>query len=84
MGGCLLEIKDAVKTDMSIDILPFVIGFIVAAVVGICAIKMVQWLLKTNKFKIFAIYTAILGVAVITIAIFEKTVDMNLIEFLKA
>ncbi len=84
MGGCLLEIKDAVKTDMSIDILPFVIGFIVAAVVGICAIKMVQWLLKTNKFKIFAIYTAILGVAVITIAIFEKTVDMNLVEFLKA
>ncbi len=84
MGGCLLEIKDAVKTDMSIDILPLVIGFIVAAVVGICAIKMVQWLLKTNKFKIFAIYTAILGVAVITIAIFEKTVDMNLIEFLKA
>lgn len=84
MGGCLLEIKDAVKTDMSIDILPFVIGFIVAAVVGICAIKMVQWLLKTNKFKIFAIYTAILGVAVITIAIFEKTVDMNLVEFIKA
>lgn len=85
MGGCFLEITEAVKTDVSsIDIIPFLIGFVVAAVVGICAIKMVQWLLKTNKFKIFAIYTAILGVAVITIAIFEKTVDMNLVEFLKA
>lgn len=84
LGGCLLEINDAMKTDMSVDVLPFIVGFVVAAVVGICAIKMVQWLLKTNKFKIFAIYTAILGIAVITVAIFENTVDMNLVEFLKA
>lgn len=83
LGGCVLEIKDAASTDMSIDILPFAVGFVVAAIVGVCAIKMVQWLINTNRFKIFAVYTLILGFAVITIALFEHMVDMNLVEFIR-
>jgi undecaprenyl-diphosphatase len=44
----------------------------VAAIVGVLAIKMVSWLVKTNKFKIFSIYTALLGLTVIGISLFEK------------
>lgn len=71
LGGCLLEVGDAVKSGVDFHI-SYVIGFVVAAVVGICAIKMVSWLVKSDKFKYFAYYTAVLGVVVIIISIVEK------------
>ena len=71
LGGCLVEVKDAVQTDMSFS-WTYILGFIVAAVVGICAIKMVDWLVKTDKFKIFSYYTGVLGVVVILVSIFER------------
>lgn len=84
LGGCLLEIKDAVEMNaMTIEPLNFIIGFIVSAIVGICAIKMVNWLVKSDKFKIFAIYTLILGIAVVGIGIFENVVGMNLVDYIK-
>lgn len=55
----------------------------IAAVVGIMAIKMVSWLVNSNKFKIFAFYTFVLGICVIFIGIFEKIVGMNLVEYIK-
>ena len=70
-GGCLVEVKDAVQTDMSFS-WTYILGFVVAAIVGICAIKMVNWLVKTDKFKIFAYYTGVLGAVVIIVSIFEK------------
>lgn len=71
LGGCLLEVKDAVDVGMEIDLLPWIIGFVVAAVVGVGAIKMVSWLVKSEKFKIFAIYTFVLAIVVIGIGIYE-------------
>lgn len=71
LGGCLVEVKDAVQTDMSFS-WTYILGFLVAAIVGICAIKMVNWLVKTDKFKIFAYYTGVLGAVVIIVSIFEK------------
>lgn len=71
LGGCLVEVKDAVQTDMSFS-WTYILGFVVAAIVGICAIKMVNWLVKTDKFKIFAYYTGVLGAVVIIVSIFEK------------
>lgn len=70
-GGGLLEAADAVKSNVSFDPLCLVVGFVVAAIVGLMSIKMVSWLLKSNKFKIFAIYTLILGLAVIGVSIYE-------------
>ena len=84
LGGCLLQVKDAVdEKAMDIEPLNFAVGFIVSAIVGICAIKMVNWLVKSDKFKIFAVYTLILGVVVIGIGIFEHAVGMNLVDYLK-
>ncbi len=72
LGGCLLEIVDAVKEhETTVSLSSCAIGFVVAALVGICAIKMVEWLVKSDKFKIFSIYTGVLGVIVIFIAIIE-------------
>ena len=84
LGGCLLLVKDAVdQKAMDIEPLNFAVGFIVSAIVGICAIKMVNWLVKSDKFKIFAVYTLILGVVVIGIGIFEHAVGMNIVDYLK-
>ena len=84
LGGCHLQVKDAVdQKAMDIEPLNFAVGFIVSAIVGICAIKMVNWLVKSDKFKIFAVYTLILGVVVIGIGIFEHAVGMNLVDYLK-
>ena len=84
LAGCLLEIKDAADANaLTVEPLNFIVGFVIAAVVGICAIKMVNWLVKSDKFKIFAIYTFILGLAVLGIGVFEHIVGMNLIDYLK-
>ncbi len=81
LGGCLLEIKDAVETDIQIELLPYILGFVIAAIVGVLAIKMVSWLVKSEKFKIFAIYTFILGIVVIGISIYELIVGHPLVLF---
>lgn len=84
LGGALLEIKDAAETGTGgVDIVFALIGMAVAAVVGILAIKMVSWLLNSNKFKIFAFYTFVLGVSVILIGVYEKIIGMNLIDYIK-
>lgn len=72
LGGCLLEILDAVKEhETNVSASSCLIGFVVAAIVGVCAIKMVDWLVKSDKFKVFSLYTGVLGVVVIFIAILE-------------
>ena len=65
--SCLLEVKDAVSTHTDIDWVSCAVGFVVAAFVGLCAIKLV----KTDKFKVFAYYTLVLGVIVLVISFIE-------------
>lgn len=85
LGGCLLEIKDAVEQNaVEVDFLPYIVGMAVAAVVGIMAIKMVSWLVNSNKFKIFAFYTFVLGICVISIGVFERIIGMNIVEYISS
>ncbi len=71
LGGGLTELIDGVKQETKPGVLPCIIGVIVAALVGFGAIKLVQWLIKGDKFKYFAFYTAALGIIVIIISIIE-------------
>lgn len=70
-AGSLVEIKDALEVGATVEILPMVVGFVVAAVVGFLSIKMIDYLVKSDKYKIFAIYTLIVGIATIGIGIFS-------------
>lgn len=70
LGGCVLEVGDAVKEGIDFHF-SYIVGFAVAAIVGICAIKMVSWLVKSDKFKYFAYYTAVLGTVVVIVSIIE-------------
>ena len=74
LGGAALEIKDGIGQESSAGVLPCIIGFVVAAIVGVLSIKLVQMLIKSDKFKIFWIYTGALGAVVIVIAIIEAII----------
>lgn len=74
LGGCLVEVKDGLSSEVSAGVLNCIVGFVVAAVVGLLAIKLVQWLMKSDKFKIFYIYTFILGIVVLGFAIAEMII----------
>lgn len=57
---------------MALDIGPVIVGIIVAAVVGVAAIKLLEWLVNKDKFQFFGYYCLILAAAVITVATLEK------------
>lgn len=69
-AGSLVEIKDALEVGATVEILPMLIGFVVAAVVGFLSIKMIDYLVKKDKYKIFAIYTLVIGVITVGLGIF--------------
>lgn len=70
LASCILEIAEYAQafhagTAEAIDVPSYVVGFIVSGVVGLLAIKMVNWVVNSNKFIIFSVYTFILGLVVI-------------------
>lgn len=71
LGGCIFEISGAISELKTVNWLPMIIGFLVSAVVGYLSMKLVEWIVNSNKFKIFTIYTAVLGVIVILVGIYE-------------
>lgn len=71
LAGALSELLDIGGLDMSFEPVPLLIGMAVAAVSGYFAISLIKWLMKSDKFGIFAVYTLILGIAVIGAGIYE-------------
>lgn len=69
LGGAVFEVGDAVKQGLEINFLVLFVGMLVAAVVGYLAIRLVQWLAASGKYKIFAWYTLVLGVIVVILGI---------------
>ncbi|MDE7293549.1 MAG: undecaprenyl-diphosphate phosphatase [Oscillospiraceae bacterium] len=64
LASALSELMNG-GTDASVEALPLIVGMAVAAVSGYCAIALVKWLMKSDRFAAFAIYTLVLGIAVI-------------------
>jgi undecaprenyl-diphosphatase len=61
LGANVLEIGDAMKEQVSIELMPMLVGVVVAALVGLFAIKALQWLIKNDKLYLFGYYCLILG-----------------------
>lgn len=71
LGGAVFEIGDAAKENVDIPLAPLFLGMLTAAVVGYICIRLVRWLVVTNKFIVFAWYTLVLGGVVVIIGIVE-------------
>lgn len=82
LGGSLLEIGDALKSDMELDWLMLGLGFIISAVVGILSIKLVSWLVKRDRYKIFGIYTAVLGVLCVAAGTWEHVTGNTIMSLI--
>lgn len=72
IAAAVLEAKDIPKSALNPEsIIAVLCGVVAAAVVGYFAIKLFKWLLKTDKMIIFVIYTAVMGLAVVGISVYE-------------
>ena len=73
VAAAALELFDAIKAPegLSVDIGPVIVGVIFSAVVGYFSIALFKWLLKTDRTYIFVIYTALMGLAVVGVSIYE-------------
>lgn len=74
-----IELKDA-SGGLDIPFTTVLIGIAAALVFGLLAIGLVKWLVKSEKFKIFAWYTLVLGVFTVAIGVFERLTDHMLQE----
>ncbi len=78
LGSAVLEGKELLGTGFDADWVPFAVGAATAAVIGLIAIALVRVIVKHDKFKIFGIYTLILGIACIGAGIYENVTGTRL------
>lgn len=73
LAAAALELLDAIKSPegISADMGPVIVGMVVAAIVGYFSIALFKWMLKTDRTFIFVIYTALAGLAVIGVSVYE-------------
>ena len=78
VAAALLEFKDAMDVGVNVEILPVIIGMLVAAFVGYFSIVLFKWLLKTDKMILFIVYTALAGAALTVVSAVEIMQGANL------
>ena len=77
-AAALVSPKDVGSAGEAIGAVPLLVGVATAAVVGFLAIKLLRWIVTTNKLWVFVAYTLVAGLAVTGIAIFEHMTGVNL------
>lgn len=82
----LLEIKDLFSAEadgaiVSLEPAQSIVGIVVAAVVGFASIKMVNYLVKKDRFTIFAWYTLFLGLATVILGIIGLVIGHPVFTF---
>ena len=77
LAASVLTVKDAVEENIAVDAIPLIVGMVTAAVVGFIAIKLLRWMVTTNKLHVFAWYTLIVGIVSVVIGIIEHSTGVN-------
>ncbi len=77
-AAALVSLKDIGSTGEGIGVGPLVVGVITSAIVGFLAIKLLRWIVTTNKMQIFAYYTLIAGGIVTILGAVEHLVGKNI------
>jgi len=75
MAANVLEIGDAIREGVDLPVFPVIIGVIVSLTVGLFAIKMLRYMVVSDKFKYFGWYTLVLGILVLIAATIEHFTD---------
>ncbi len=77
LGGSVLELGEAVSSGIELDFVLLAVGFCAAAITGFLAISLVKLIIKHDKFKIFGIYTLVLGILCVGYGIFEYATNTH-------
>ncbi len=80
----VFDVLDDTSVLANFDWTAALIGTAVAAISGFFAIKMVTYVVKTNKFKYFSMYTLFLGLFVLFIGIIEAFTQNSIQNFFVA
>ncbi len=67
LGANVLETVKLIKDSGDMNLVNVIVGMLVAAIAGFAAIKLVRWLVKSDKLKWFGYYTLVLGVVSIVL-----------------
>ncbi|MEG1994700.1 MAG: undecaprenyl-diphosphate phosphatase [Oscillospiraceae bacterium] len=78
----ILEVGTAISESADFNIPIILAGIISSIIFGLLAIKMVRWIVTSNKFKYFGYYTLILGVITVVIGIIELMTNHSIQGFL--
>lgn len=77
-AAALVSLKDLGTETAAIGALPLIIGMLTAMVTGFLAIKLLRWIVSTNKLEIFAYYTLVAGGVVTILGIIEHIIHQNI------
>ena len=82
-ANVLLAGKEAIESgNTAIELLPTLAGVITAAVVGVLSIKMIDWIIRKDRYNWFGYYCAVMGIAVIALGIWEQSSGTTLATLL--
>lgn len=77
-AAALVSLLDVGTETAKIGAAPLLVGIVTAAVVGFLAIKLLKWMLSSDKLSIFVYYTLIVGGIVTILGIVEHITGHNL------
>lgn len=72
LAGAVVKLGEASAAELSANLIPLLVGFVVSAIAGYFAIRLIKMLVVNDKFHVFAWYTLVLGIAVIGLGLYEK------------
>ena len=65
MAAALSDAKDAIAGEITVDWIPLFFGIFSAMFFGILAIKLIEWLIKKDRYSLFGYYCLALGLFVL-------------------
>ncbi len=72
LAGAVVKLGEASSAEIYANFVPLLVGFVVSAIAGYFAIRLIKMLVVNDKFHVFAWYTLALGIAVIGLGLYEK------------
>jgi undecaprenyl-diphosphatase len=57
------------EVTLSVDVLPLIVGVLSAMIFGVLSIKMIEWLIRKDRYNLFGYYCFALGVTVLVLGI---------------
>lgn len=69
LAAAASDAKSAFAGEVSVEAIPLIGGIIAALISGVAAIKLIEWLIKKDRYNIFGYYCGALGILVIILGI---------------